>query len=197
LALTIIDEHPIKEFQGVVFSVVRPSEELIKEGDLNNSKRFNGIIERIAEASTDVPRVFVRGTADQVEIARQQPRARDVRREFLEPIEEDGGVAVVGRPIHICDSKLLIGRGGAEHRGEGMATRDEGGEGGVRVPSSEHPGMRAIGVGGMVGVSIFGREEGSCCESVNVAQLRLLEADNRWVSRGKSVFNDTAFVQIA
>ena len=88
--------------------MIRPSKESIKQGQVDQTQRVDGIVESVSEVLVNIAIAILICSSGEVEITCQRPAGRDVAGNFGQILQKPKRIPVVSRSIHVSESKLLV-----------------------------------------------------------------------------------------
>jgi hypothetical protein len=115
----LIEKGSVEAGEGGRFTFVRPSVQTIEQGQLEKSKRADGVVESVGEREVEIGIVFVGGAAEEVEISNDHPwKILEERAEALQFFQEERREGVVRRSVNIRHNEGERRKGGRKNSRE-------------------------------------------------------------------------------
>lgn len=176
--------------------MIRPSKEWIKQRQINQTQEVDGVVESISEVLVNIAIVVLICSPGEVEITRQRPAGRDVAGKFSQILQKPKRIPVVGRRIHVSESKLQVrGRRGEENSKRALPFDERGHAERSRVPRSQQATTGSICVNTREIGELGGRKERAFAGLVRLSFVSWIQATSR--RAGKGVPDGFALIRIS
>jgi hypothetical protein len=125
----LIEQGSVEASEDGRVPFVRPGIQAIKQRQLKESQRADGVVKSGGEGEIEVRVVFVGGAANEVEITDNHPRKREERAKTLQFFKEDRREGVVRGCVDIRHDEGERRKGGRQGSREGEAVLAGGDQG--------------------------------------------------------------------